>query len=200
MVRRKTAGEQSLKALSDNSHYDPLEVGEALCKDVIAQAFICARTHEKIFDEPEFFVCLFIAGDPLLHNLKRHKYAAFLYLPSPRPEQVCFLYNKTTQKLKRLWSLPNAKVMACISEAGYVNSKWRNTKVWCDAFYAGQFWETIRSQNNFNHLSEIEYIRLHREELIKSGAKDVDPSLTDAFDFDKIAIKQIVDTQIAPSD
>lgn len=198
MVRRKTAGEQSLKALSDNSVYDPLEIGEALCKDVINQAFICAQTHEKIFDESEFFVCLFIAGDPLLHNLKRHKYAAFLYLPSPRPEQVCFLYNKHTQKLKRLWSLPNAKVMACISEAGYVNSKWRNTKAWCDAFYDGKFWETIRAQNKFDHLSEIEYIKLHREELIKAGSKDVETPLAEAFDFNKITPKQIIDTKIAP--
>ena len=197
MRKRKTAGELSLKARSDSSVYDPLEVGYALTDDVMPQIIECAKRHHNIFDEPEYFVCLFIASDPLIKGVRRHKYAAFLYLPSPRPEQMCFLYNKITGKLKRLWTLPNAAQMAMISETPYVEKRWRKTKAWVDAFYRREFWEFIRKENGFNHLSEIEYLKANREKLIQAGAKECPPGLSEPFDFSKITINHIEDTKTA---
>lgn len=197
MERRKTAGELSLKAASDNTKYDPLEIGYALCDDVVKQLYICAERHEKIFNEDEFFLCLFIASDPLIKGVRRHKYAAFLHMPSPRPNQSCYLYNKKTQEIKRLWTLPNPLVMAKISEMPYVSPQWQMTKGWCDAFYEKSFWDHIRSQNNISHLSEHEYLDSNREELIKSGCKESESVPTDAFDFSKVTIEKIIDTKTA---
>jgi len=149
MVKRKTAGEQSLKASSDTTRYDPLEIGYALTDDVAEQLKICAERHYPIFDMDEFCLVLIIAGDPLIHNVRRHKYYAYPYLPQPRPQQAVFLFNKRTQKCKRLWCLPDAKVMATISEMGYVSPKWSLTKAWCDAFFEGDFFDRIRHSWNF---------------------------------------------------
>lgn len=198
--RRKTAGEMSLKAAADKSIYDPLEVAQGLCDEVMSNLYTCAQRHEAIFDEEEYFVCLIIAADPLIAGIRRHKFAAFLYLPSPRPEQVCFLYSKKTQTLKRLWSLPNAKVMAALSEATSVRLAWQPTKLWCDAFFNLRFWEVIRLQYGFKHLSESEYLNAHREELIKAGAYDGNAGSPEPFDFSKVSIDKIIDTKTAVSE
>lgn len=193
MNKRKTAGEMSLKAASDNTVYDPLEVAHALTDDICEQLRICAHTHSKIFDEDEFFLILVIASDPLIQGIRRHKYTAFPYLPQPRPQQTVFLFNKHTQSYKRLWALPNAKTMAIISEMIHVSPEWENTKIWCDAFFAHTFFNTIRKQHNISHLSEREYLNANRAELIKAGCNEVESDVSNPFDFSKVAVEKVVD-------
>lgn len=197
MTKRKTAGELSLKAASDHTKYDPLEVGHALTDDIVSQLLICAETHDKIFDMDEYCLILIIAGDPLIAKVRRHKYTAFPYLPQPRPQQAVFLWNKPLQKMKFLWSLPDAKVMAIISEMNYVAQQWVRTKGWCDAFYKGQFFEHIRKQHGINIQTETEFLNANRDKLIQAGCKEVDASFTDPFDFSKIHVDHIVDTKTA---
>ncbi len=189
---RKTAGEQALKAASDNTVYDPLEVAHALTDDICEQLRICAHTHSKIFDEDEFFLILVIASDPLIHGIRRHKYTAFPYLPQPRPQQTVFLFNKHTQACKRLWSLPNARTMAIISEMPYVAPEWTNTKYWCDAFFSHTFFNSIRKQHNISHLSEREYLDANRAELIKAGCNQLERKIADPFDFSKVAVEKVI--------
>ncbi len=193
ITKRKTAGELSLKASSDVTKYDPLEVGEALTEDVYEQLMLCAEAHEKIFNEDEFFIVLIIAGDPLIQNVRRHKYCALLYLPQPRPQQTVFLYNKKTQAIRRLWALPNALVMATISEMKHVAPQWKTTKSWSDAFYSGKFHEYIRMQHKIDYLTEKEFLEVNRDKLIKSGCKDVETFPADPFDFSKIMTEKIID-------
>jgi hypothetical protein len=192
--RRKTAGELSLKALSDINQYDGREVAEAQMHDIYEQLTLCANKHDSIFDEEEFFVGMIRASDPLIKGIVRQKYFAMLYMPSPRPEQAVFLYKKKNQSFKFLWSLPPAKVMAAISEAQVVAKKWQRTKAWCDAFFAGNFWNHIRKENKFDHLSEIEYLKVNREKLIQAGCQEGPPRSTDAFDFAKITTNQVIDS------
>jgi|WetSurMetagenome_2_1015567.scaffolds.fasta_scaffold105605_3 hypothetical protein len=184
--KRKTAGELSLKAASDSTRYDPLEIAHALTDDVYEQLCICAQRHLPIIAEDEFFIVLIVAGDPLLTNLQRHKYCALIHLPQPRPQQSVFLYNRHTNKFKRLWSMPDAKTMAVIDEMPYVDRKWQDTKRWVRSFYNKTFFEDIRQEHGIKHLSEKEYLDLHHDELIKSGVNDPSSSLTNAFDFSKI--------------
>jgi hypothetical protein len=214
--KKKTAGELSLKAAADNTVYDPLEVGYALTDGVVEQLMICAKKHESLFDEDEFFLGLFIASDPLIKNLRRHKYAAFLFMPMPRPEQSVYIYNRHSQKIKRLWSLPSAFVMATISNMPFVAPQWQLTKSWCDAFFYGwkpiiengkvirienttphHFHNLIRKQNNIFHYNEKEYLDSHRQELIQAGNQDMNSTTPDAFDFSKVTIEHIIDTKTA---
>lgn len=195
MPDRITAGDLDQKCARDNTKYDPLEVAHALTDDIVSNLLICAYRHEEIFDEDEYFVGLIVAYDPLIQHVRRHKYFALLYLPQPRPQQAIFLYNKKTQKLKRLWSLPDAKVMATISEMGHVAPQWVQTKGWCDAFFSGDFFNHIRRQHSLCHLSESEYLDLNREKLIKAGCKESESLATESFDFSKIRIEQIIDTK-----
>lgn len=197
---RQTAGEQSLKAASDKTKYDPLEVAHALCEDIIPNALKCARESKHLFDEDEFTVVMVIAGDPLIKGVRRHKFYAYLYLPSPRPEQVCFLYNKHTDKLKRLWSLPKAETMALLSEQKMVAKPWVQTKGWVDAFYKLRFWEHIRKEHGINLLSEHEYLKAYRDKLINAGAKETKTPVPEPFDFTKIKIDHIVNTKTARTD
>lgn len=194
MKRVKTAGELSKKALSDSTKYDPLELGYAVIDDVYDQLMICAEIHCPIFhDQPTFCIGLYIAGDPLLKNLKRHKYCAFPWLPEPRPNQSVFLFTKTNQSLKRLWALPNPQVMAVISTMTHVSHKWQETKAWCDAFYNKTFFETIRGRNNLSMLAQQEWLDAYGPKIGEPIVNEVKGSLADTFDFSKIAVKQVID-------
>ena len=194
MEERKTAGELSLKVASDSTKYDLLEVGHALTDGVVEQLIISAQKHEEIFEIDEFCLILVIAGDPLIKGIRRHKYAAFPFLPKPRPQQAVFLYNRHRQDLKRLWSLPDAKVMAICSEMHQVAPQWQNTKLWCDAFFTGEFFDVIRKQHRISMLSEAEHLDAHREKLIESTGEELSSGLSDSFDFSKILTNKIVDS------
>ncbi len=123
----------------------------------------------------------------------RMKYYAWAFLPSPRPEQTVFHYSKVNDNVCRLWSLPSAKVMAVISEMTNVSKQWEMTKFWCDAFYAGKFFERIREQHGIKLQSETEFLNANREKLIQAGCKQVDSSFTKPFDFGKVAPNQVID-------
>ncbi len=103
--------------------------------------------------------------------------------------------------------------MSAISQKYHVANEWKKTKGWCDAFFFGweyfknenkwinkkptYFFEYIRKEHNINMLSESEYLNAHREELIKSGCKEIETPLADPFDFSKITVNKIVDTKTA---
>ena len=193
MAKRKTAGELSLKAASDKTKYDPLEVAHALCDDVMDQLRICAERHKSIIDEPEFCVVMILADDPLIKGLLRRKFYAWPYLPKPRPRQSCFLYRRGTDDFKHLWVLPDALSMAVISEMKFVAKHWKNMKGWSDAFFSGTFFDYIRSQHGISMLSEGEYLEANREKLIEAGCKQTHSLPAEPFDFSKISVKQVVD-------
>lgn len=193
MTKRKTAGELSLAASADTTRYNSLEVAHALADEVEKELFICARRHNTIFDEEEFCIGYVIATDPMIQNVMRRKFFAMLYMPSPRPNQSVFLYNKMQDQItKCLWVLPNPATMAELSELTIVDKKYRRMKAWCDAFYEKRFWPFIRSENKISLLSEIEYLNANREKLIKAGCKEGKPPSSEAFDFSKIAGNKVV--------
>ncbi len=194
---RLTAGELSKKASSDTTKYKALEVGHAMADGIEEQLRECINRHVKIIDEPEFCVVMVIAKDPLINNLIRRKFYAWPYLPKPRPNQAVFLYNKAKDRItKRLWILPSDMVMAELAGTSViVHKKYKTMQAWSVAFFKGTFWEYIRYEHNINMPSEHEYFLAHREELVKAGCQIPALGSTEAFDFDKIAINKIVDTQ-----
>lgn len=187
-----TAGSLCLKASGDSHIYDPLEIAYGMTDKVMMGISECIEAHENIFNEDEFFVVLQRASDPILKNVMRQKFYADLFLPEPRPEQMVCLYNRRTLEVTRLWSLPNAKVMAIVSEMPWVDQKWVNTKYWCDAFFSGQFFERIRDQYKFSHLSRREYLDNHREEFVKRGVDNVDINLGESGDSSEIEFPKII--------
>lgn len=201
LAERKTAGELSHKANADTTKYDALEVGHALADEIEPQLRQCIENHKNIIMEDEFCVVMVLAKDPLIHNVLRRKFYCWPYLPSPRPNQSVFLYNKRLDKItKRLWVLPSAMVMAELASLGYVDKRYQTMQAWSIAFYNGTFWEYVRYDQKIDMLSESEYLKAHREELIKAGCQVPNSRITEAFDFSKINIKNIVDTQDAVLD
>lgn len=196
---RLTAGELSKKASEDTTKYDALEVGHALSDDIGTHLRICIEKHKQIINEDEFCVVMIIAKDPLIKNLMRRKFYAWPYLPSPRPNQAVFLYNKGKDTItKRLWVLPSDMVMAELAGTNViVHKRYETMQAWSVAFYKGTFWEFIRHQHGINMPSEHEYFLANREKLIQAGCKLPDSSVTNPFDFSKIAIEKIVDTKTA---
>jgi hypothetical protein len=214
MSKRITAGELSKKALSDNTKYDALEVGHALADEITPHLRQCIENHKNIIDENEFCIVMLISKDPLICNLQRRKFYAWPYLPKPRPNQSVFLYNKGLDKIThRLWILPSDMVMAELHELSTVDKRYQTMKAWSDAFYKGwkydkktqqfynadpyYFWNFVRADQKINMLSEHEYFLQHREELIQAGCKLPDSTYSEPFDFSKIHIEKIVDTQQA---
>ena len=195
-VQRTTAGELANKALQDNTKYDAIEVGHAMTDDVDKQLRICIDNHNKIFDEDEYCIVRVIAEDPLIKTLKRFKYYGWLYLPSPRPNQAVFLYNKKQDRItKRLWVLPSPQVMAELASNITVDKKYKTMQAWSVAFFCGNFWEYVRHDQGIDMLSESEYLAAHRDKLINSGCNVIQGKFVDPFDFSKISIEKIVDTQ-----
>lgn len=190
---RQTAGELELKAKSCTDKVDPLDVTHGMFENLHENLLKCAELHDPIINEEEYFICLAIADDPMLKTVKRHKYYAWLFLPTPRPNQVVFLYNKKHQTFRRLWSLPSPAVMATISETPWVSKEWQSTKRWSDSFYNQTFWEDIRLEHGIDHLSEYEYKELHRDKLLDASANEIDPLISDTFDFSKVKVNQVAD-------
>ncbi len=195
---RHTAGELAQKALSDTTKYDALEVGHAMADDIETHLYEAVKNYRNMIDENEFCVVMVVAKDPLICNLTRRKFYCWPYLPSPRPNQAVFLYNKALDKItKRLWVLPSDMVMAELASLPIVHKRYKTMQAWSVAFFEGKFWEYIRHEHGITMPSEHEYFLQHREELIKAGCKVLDSSYSEPFDFDKIAIEKIIDTQQA---
>lgn len=222
-IKRVSAGELANKALKDTTKYDALEVGHAINDDVEYQIRQCIENHKTIIDENEFCIVMLISKDPLIHNLIRRKFYAWPYLPKPRPNQSVFLYNKIVDRvIKRLWVLPSDAGMAELHSLTYVDKRYETMKRWSDAFYKGwkfiknssgkdengnillgkfvntdpfYFWEFIRKDQKITLLSEHEYFLHHRDELIKAGCKIPTALDTEPFDFSKVHIEKIIDTQ-----
>lgn len=196
MITRQTAGELSKKAFADTTKYDAREVGHALSDDIGIHLRQAIENHKEIINEQEFCVVMVIATDPLIKNLMRRKFYCWPYLPKPRPNQAVFLYNKMFDRItKRLWVLPSAMVMAELTESIVVHKQYQTMQAWSMAFMKGTFWDYIRHEHDITMLSEHEYFLAHREELIKAGCQMPGPGDTDPFDFGKISIEKIVDTQ-----
>jgi hypothetical protein len=198
MKQRISAGELSRKALADKTKYDALEVGHAMADDLEKHLYESVEKYKNMIDENEFCVVMVVAKDPLIKNLIRRKFYCWPYLPSPRPNQAVFLYNKSTGTItKRLWVLPSDMVMAELASLTIVDKQYKTMQAWSVAFFEGKFWEYIRYENNIDMPSEREYFLQHREELIKAGCKVPDAGYTEAFDFDKINIEKVIDTKEA---
>ena len=136
-----------------------------------------------------------MASDPIIKNLKRRKFYCWPYLPSPRPNQSVWLYNKAKDCItKRLWILPTAQRMASLSETPIVPKEYLTMQAWSCAFFQGKFWEFIRYMHDITMLSETEYLEANRDKLIKAGCKEGAPLGSEPFDFSKIHIKNVVDT------
>lgn len=195
---RKTAGELSKEALYDKTKYNALEVGHYMAEDIEKHLYESIAKHKNIIDETEFCVVMVIAKDPLISNLIRRKFYCWPYLPKPRPNQSVFLYNKGADRIiKRLWILPSDMVMAELASNIIVDKKYQTMQAWSVAFFEGNFWEYIRYEHKIDMPSEHEYFLKHRQELIDAGCKVVDPRLRESFDFSKIAVEKIIDTQQA---
>lgn len=195
-MKEKVASELSRKALSDTTRYDAKEIGHAQLDDIERGLRECIELHRNIIDEPEFCIVFVLAKDPLIHNLTRRKFYAWPYLPSPRPDQSVFLYNKGLDRItKRLWVMPKAEVMAELATKFVTDEIDQRQQAWCIAFFKGTFWDYIRHEHKINMPSEREFFLAHRDELLKAGCKLPDANFSDAFDFSKIAIEKVVDTQ-----
>jgi len=186
--KHKTSGQLSHKALSDTTKYDALEVAHASTDDTMDQLLESVKTYYDKIDAITFCVVMVISKDPLLVNLKRRKFYCWPWLPSPRPNQAVFLYNKMLDKItKRLWVLPCPETMAYITEPGFmVGKEYQTMQHWSRSFYRGTFWKDIRDEHKIDMLSQEEYFALHADELANSGLYIEDPGIAESFDFSKI--------------
>lgn len=194
-IIRKTAGELANQALKDNTKYDARDIALASTDDLTSEFQKAVENYRDKIEEDEFCVIMVIASDPLIKNLKRRKFYCWPWLPSPRPNQAVFLYDKRLDRFtKRLWVLPCAEVMAELATSDLiVNKRYQTMRDWSVAFYKGTFWEFIRYQHGIKMLSQQEYFDLHRNELVKAGFDFHNPSIAESFDFSKISCGKVED-------
>ncbi len=196
-MARKTAGELANQALKDNTNYNVLEVGHALADDIPSLVMESIQKHINIIDEDEFCVVMVLASDPLISTLIRRKFYCWPYLPSPRPNQTVWHYSKSKDVVNRLWVLPTAQKMAVLMTDPFVPKEYKTMQAWSIAFDKGVFWEYIRWESGLTMPSEHEYFLANRDKLIQSGCNIPEPGFTDTFDFSKIPLKKVINTQEA---
>lgn len=192
-MKIKTASELSQQAAEDSTVYKAREVAEAWTEDLLEQLLESAKLYSDKIDQNEFCIVYVIAGDPLLKNLRRRKFYCWPYLPSPRPDQGVFLYNKAMQRIeKRLWVLPNAITMAELCQPGLIaDTPYKSMQRWSKSFYKGTFWKDIRAEHDIKMLSQEEFDKLNEAELIKRGLENPQADMPQPFDFSKISAGQM---------
>lgn len=197
MAKRKTAGELAKKALEDTTKYDAREVAHAVTEDIEKSIFEAVSNYRDKIDQDEFCVVMVIASDPLIKNMIRRKFYCWPYLPKPRPNQTVFLYNKKLDQLtKRLWVLPNAQVMAELATSDLIVRKdYKTMQAWSVAFYKGTFWDFIRYEHDIKMLSQDEFDKLNSAEINKATLNDPDAFTPQPFDFSKVGVSQVTDTE-----
>lgn len=195
MTERQTAGELSNLAKKNSTDYNMLEIGHAISDEVTEEFRKCREIYNKIYDEEEYCLVRQPATDCLINNAKIYKYYGWLYLPSPRPDQMVWLYNKSLDQFtKCLWVLPSAARMAQLASAQVIVPKeYRRMQAWSVAFYKGTFWEYIRHEHQIDMPSEHEYFLANKEKLIQAGCQPITSDFSDAFDFSKILTEEVVD-------
>lgn len=187
------ASDLAAKAAQDTTKYKAMEVAHAWVEDLYEELMKSVAIYKDKIDQDDFCVIYVVAGDPLLPTLKRRKFYCWPYLPSPRPNQTVFLYNKKADRIiKRLWTLPIAETMAELATPGFVVDKpYELMQAWARAFYKGTFWQFIRRQHDIKMLSQEEFDELNKAELVKAGLESVEPSASESFDFSKITAGQV---------
>ncbi len=185
---RKTAGELANQALKDTTKYDAREIAHAVTDDIEKHLYESIEKYKDKIEQDEFCVVMVIATDPLIHNLKRRKFYCWPWLPSPRPNQAVFLYNKPYDRIiKRLWVLPCAQTMAELATSNLIVHKtYQTMQAWSVAFFKGTFWDFVRHHSDIKMLSQEEHFELARQELLKTGIDISDLNKPQPFDFSKI--------------
>lgn len=194
MKERQTAGKLALTAKSDETIYDPLEVGHAANDDVLSQIWKCIDRHIPIINENEFCVIIQLAEDCLIKGVMRRKFYAWPYLPKPRPNQTVFLYRKDKDDILLLWCLPTPQDMAILSSTIVVPEQFKRMQRWSVYFYSDDFHGRIRNEHGITLLSEKEYLNAHRQELIKAGCQDFGSLASESVDVMDVALKNVVNT------
>lgn len=158
MEKKETAGSLAIKAASDTTIYKSTDLAYGFAEEISKEIQECAERHCKIFPEgfEEFFCCHLIVSDPLIKNLIRNKFYAIPWLPKPRPDGSCYLFNRVKGTFKHLWTLPNPATMAELNDLHVVHKDYQRMKMWSDWFFEGIFWEKIRETNHIKHLSQEE--------------------------------------------
>jgi hypothetical protein len=185
----KTAGQLANQALKDNTRYDARDLALGVTDDLEDQLYQAVQNYKDHIDQDEFCVVMILAEDKLIHNLKRRKFYCWPWLPSPRPNQAVFLYNKKADRIiKRLWVLPCPEVMAELATPGLiVDKRYQTMQAWSKAFFRGTFWNFIRGDQKVSMLSQEEHFKLHN---IKDSHPVSDFSqsvIPEAFDFSQIS-------------
>lgn len=214
-----TAGEVSHKLKKDTTKYNAREVGHAMVDVIGPHLRTTIEKYKPMIDEAEFCVVMLIGEDALIKGVKRRKFYCWPYLPKPRPNQSVFLYDRAKDDLtKRLWILPSDMVMAELTSLPTVDKRYANLKKWSEWFFHGwrfyadpkdpknmdkgrwinttpsYFYQKIREEHSITLESEHEYALSHRDELMQAGCKIPESFDPEPFDFSKIAIKQVIDT------
>ena len=95
MTERDTAGALAVKAASDYSKYSALHAGHDATEGIGEQIQQCINLHNPLTSEKEYCVGFVYAKDPLIpFGLKRRKFFASLYLPSPVQNRLFFYIAK----------------------------------------------------------------------------------------------------------
>jgi hypothetical protein len=194
-IIKETLGEKYHKVKQDSTKYDPLDMAFGMLEKVPQELINCAQRHKSIFDEEEYFIGYVISDDPILKGIRRKKYYALMFMPTPVPEQAIWLYNKVLDTYRFMWCLPAPWPMANYASLIHVDKKKARMKAWCKSYFDGTFWETIRSMHGIEHLSEHEFRLKHRDKIPDFVVDHVNACLTEPFDFGKVSFGDVDHSQ-----
>lgn len=171
---KKTTAQINNENLKDTTNYDAMEIAEQGVNTLEKQLQIAIDRGRQQFSENVFSVIMLFKQDPRQTTVLKRVFTASPFMPKPRPDQAVWVYNRITDKLTFMWSLPNAHITSCLSVMLAPPKYWQRTATWCRAFFEGRLVDLIRKETGITLETEREFLRSHREELAKMASNNVE--------------------------
>jgi hypothetical protein len=192
---QKTTAQIYNELQDDPTKYNSMEIAEAASESIEAQVRKSIQKGLKKFSDDLFSIVMMSKKDRNLPFMVKRLFTETPFLPKPAPDQAVWVYNRKTDKLTFMWSLPNPHLCALLSVSNNVDKKWENTALWCRLFFEGKLHHYIRAKNNIKIETEKEFKYLHREELLKMFNDHRESLITDALNQSEVGVDGIPDSK-----
>lgn len=162
---KKTTAQISNELMKDRTKYKSMEVAEQQLLSLPKQLEELIERAEKELEEDTFALVMILKKDFRMPYVVKRIFFYSAFLPKPMPDQAVWVYNRKTQKLTFMWSLPEPEGCAYLSYMVQVDPKWKRTADWCKGYFNKTLIDQRRKETGVKLETESEFLELNRNKL-----------------------------------
>ena len=92
-----------------------IELEREMQKEYMKNVLECIDAHKKMFDS-DFYVVVITKREPLMPNVLRNYFMARLSCPTPDYDQSVYKYNRSSQSIDYIWTIPSRETSHHLKE------------------------------------------------------------------------------------